>query len=144
MELSEKDQITETTEQHNVRLRYAAVLQRHVAVALVLLVASFLLYVFGILPSDTPPSRVAELWHLDASKMAGETGHQGGWWWTTCITSGDAVSFAAISFIALGTIVGLVLVLPTFLRHRDLHYAGIVSLQIVVLFLAASGLFSVG
>lgn len=110
-----------------------------------ILVLTFILYVSGILGSYIPPAQVSQYWGLSAHEFLVETGAPSGWGWLAMLRYGDYINLIGIAFLALLTILGyLVLLLPAYIRKKDLPYAAIVITEIIVLTLAASGILKVG
>ncbi|MBF7084569.1 DUF1634 domain-containing protein [Desulfallas sp. Bu1-1] len=110
-----------------------------------ILVLTFILYVTGLVGSYIPPAQVAQYWGLSAHEFLVETGAPSGWGWLGMLKYGDFLNLVGIAFLALLTIVGyLVLLLPAYIRKKDLSYAAIVTVEILVLTLAASGILKVG
>jgi len=126
------------------QLQYASVLQTVSLGGLAILVAGFLVYVSGLLPSLVPPSQIPRYWSLRVHEYLEQTGAPTGWHWVANLHHGDVVSFLGIVLLAAATLVCFVAVLPTFLRKKDLPYTVIVVVQIGVLLLAASGLITGG
>jgi hypothetical protein len=124
-------------------LRYARVLEISVRVGLVLLIASFALYLSGALPPLVPLADLQKYWSLSAREFAATTHQPTGWGWLAQLGKGDIANFAPIAFLAGVSAVCSLAVLPQFLRRGDLVHAAILILQIAVLVLAASNLFAI-
>jgi hypothetical protein len=100
---------------------------------------AFLLYLTGIVEPWIPLARVPELWSLSSREALRLSGISGGWGWLHLIDRSDMACYAALAFIASGTIIALISVFIVYLSRRNLLYALIVLLQLIVLCLAASG-----
>ncbi|AGL00946.1 hypothetical protein [Desulfoscipio gibsoniae] len=110
-----------------------------------ILVVTFLLYMSGIMSSYIPPAEISQYWGMSVHDYLAATGAPHGWAWLGMLGNGDYLNFIGIAFLALLTIVGyLTLLLPAYLRKKDIPYATIAVLEITVLTLAASGILKVG
>ncbi len=125
------------------QLRYAQWLDLGTRVGLVLLVASFALYVSGLVPPHIPVADLPALWVLPVDQYLAATGLQGGWSWLGQLRSSDMMNFAGIAFLSLVTVGCYLRLAASYLRNRDTACALIALAEIVVLVLAASGLVGV-
>jgi hypothetical protein len=64
--------------------RYARLLDWGTRAGLLLLVASFVAYVSGLLPGVVPVDRLPELWSLPVAQFQARTQMPGGWGWLAC------------------------------------------------------------
>jgi hypothetical protein len=119
---------------------YARVLDVVSAVALVLVVAAFVLYVTGLLPARVTPERAAESWHLSAAEMRARGGSVGRWQGMLPLSAGDAFSLATLALLASGSLLCLLRILPVLVRTRRRALAAVVAMEIAILVLAASGI----
>lgn len=109
-----------------------------------LLFITFLLYIGGLARPLIPIDHLPRYWNMQAAGYLRQAGLPSGWGWVRLITFGDFLNFIGIATLAGMTIVCYVVVLPVFLRKRDIPYVLIVLAEIVILLLAASGLLVVG
>jgi hypothetical protein len=130
---------------HNeqVEARYAGILQCFVIIAFSLLVASFVVFGVGLLPSTVPADEIPELWGLPAHEYAAETGFPTDWAWVAELANGDVLTLAALALIAAATPICFVALAIMYARRRDWYYAAMALLVVVVLTVAASGLVGV-
>jgi hypothetical protein len=126
------------------QIRYAEVLHWIALIGLVLLLATFALYLSGLIPPLVEPSEVPAMWHLSAEEYAEANNIPTGWAWIREIIHGDVLSFASLVLLASGTIICFIITLFSFLKDKDWIYSGIIILEIFVLLLAASGLVAGG
>ena len=119
--------------------RYARLLAWGVQVGLALLVASFLLYVFGIVAPHMPIERMPELWRMSASHLAMETGVRAGWGWAGFLPRGDMLVLAAIAILSTCSVLCIAAIAPIFRARGDRVFVAICVLEVLVLLLAASG-----
>ena len=122
---------------------YARMLQVLAIAGMVLLLLTFVIYVSGLLPSAVSPERVTELWHLDSASFNEITDGSFGWEWVSNILRGNNLAFASLVFLALCTLICMIVLAPAYLRAGDKRYATIVTLEAVVLTVAAAGIFVV-
>ena len=102
----------------------------------------FIVYVSGIVPSSVPVGEISSYWHLSSHDFASETGTPQGWDLIGNIGSGDMISLASLVLMPLATILCLSIMAVAFSKGRDWAFLTIVSLQTIVLVLAASGVAS--
>lgn len=108
-------------------------------VALVLLAASFVVYVTGVLPPQLPPEELARLWGLPLPQFLAAAGAPTGWGWLALSMRGDYFNYFAIVLLASIVLAAYLRILPL-LVPRDRAFALLAALEIAVLLAAASGL----
>ena len=127
------------------QIKYANLLLYCSWAGIVLLTVTFALYLSGLVGSFIPPSQMPQYWGMSAHELLVATGAPSGWGWLRLINHGDFMNLIGIAFLALITIVGyLTLLLPAYIKKKDLPYTAIVVTEILVLTLAASGILKVG
>jgi hypothetical protein len=109
---------------------------------LVLLVAGFILYGSGFLPLSVSPEEATGLWHHSAVEYAEAAGLAGGWSWIENLGQSDIISFASLALLAGVSIPALAVLTIIMFRRKDPIYATIALLQVLVLLIAASGIFT--
>lgn len=67
-----------------------------------------------------------------------------GWSWVGCCDKGDYLNFIGIAILAAVTIFCYIAILPILIRKKDTAYVIMATLEVIVLVLAASGIFAVG
>jgi hypothetical protein len=67
-----------------------------------------------------------------------------GWWWASQLGNGDFLNFIGIALLAGVTIICYAAIIPTLLRKKDIVYAVLALLEVIVLSAAASGLIAGG
>ncbi|OAG27740.1 hypothetical protein [Thermodesulfatator autotrophicus] len=123
---------------------YAKILQYGSIFGIGLMIVTFLIYIFGILPAFVPPEKLPKLWHLTAHEFIEHIGLKTGWDWVHYLSYGDILNYIGIAFLAGLTIIGYVAILP-FLFSSGAYIVGIISvLEIIILLLAASGILQAG
>ncbi len=122
--------------------RYATVLHWGTLAGFVTLIATFVAYMFGWLPSHVPVEHLPELWKLSTAEYLKATGTPTGWNWLTMLGKGDLASLLGIALLSASSIVCIIAVMPIYARSRNFTYLVISILEIAVLLLSASGIFS--
>jgi hypothetical protein len=126
------------------QLAYADVLEIGLRTGGYFLAATFVLYVFGITAPKISLSDLTANWSLPAGQYSSRVGVDAGWGWIKLVHYGDYMNFLGIAFLASVTVVCFLRLLPISLRNRDYSFSTILLLEILVLFLAASGLLAIG
>ncbi len=108
------------------------------------MVVTYLIYVFGILDPHIPVEIIPQLWGLSSSEFSHETGVPLGWGWFSLIGKGDYLNFIGIAFLGVLTIIGYLMLIPTYAKAKDKAFLTIVVLEIIVLSVAASGILGSG
>ena len=123
---------------------YAKILSVLSKTGLGLLVVTFILYVGKLLPAKIPFQRLSEYWLLPCEEYLEIAGIYSGWSWLHLLGYGDFVTFLAISFLAITTIICYLAIIPSYLRKGDKIYSLLAIIEVVVLITAASGILKVG
>jgi hypothetical protein len=127
----------------DIEKRYAAILHWFVILAFALLLASFVLFGGGVLPSAVPAERVPELWGLSAREYSRETAFPTNWAWVYHLRNSDVLNLASLVLIGAATPICFVPLAVMYLRRRDYAYAIMALLVVAVLVIAATGLVGV-
>jgi hypothetical protein len=117
--------------------RYSLGLRVGVRVALVMLVAAFATYAFGLLEPHIPMSQLPDVWRLPATEFIEETGMPTGWGWTARLHQGDVFAILPAVFLAALTGFCMLAVLPVLIRRRDWIYVVILLIQLGLFIVAA-------
>jgi hypothetical protein len=134
------------------QMLYARLLAAGMYLGLGILLATFLLYLTGIIAPAVPIQELPNYWTLSAHEYLEAINHDFlhrdtivvGWGWLAVLDRGDYLNFIGIALLALVTIVCYLGILPTLFRKRDWIYGTIAILEVVILALAASGVVSAG
>lgn len=126
------------------QIKYANMLLYGAWTGILLLAVSFVLYVTGILSSYMPPQEVSKYWGMKASEYLAATNSPHGWGWLKMVGYGDYLNLIGVAFLGTLTVVGYLILLPAYLAKKDVPYSVIVTTEILVLTLAASGILKVG
>lgn len=138
----------QTIKARALQLRYVALEQRAYADALDIgvtigryfLAGTFILYAFGFIAPKIPLSELPAFWSISAYQLSASIGVGTGWSWFSMVGYGDYFNFLGIAFLAGLTIVCYLRVLPFSLQRKDFVFSTILTLEVTVLSLAASGL----
>ena len=138
----------QTIKARNLQLKYVTLEQRAYADLLdvgvrfgrYFLAGTFILYVFGFSAPNIPLSELHVYWSMSAYQLSASIGVGTGWSWFSLVGYGDYLNFLGISFLAGLTIICYLRVLPFSLHRKDFVFSAILTLEVTVLSLAASGL----
>jgi len=108
-------------------------------IGFVVLVATFLLYVLGILPSHIPLADLPHYWRFSVVRYLAETGEPTGWGWVRRVHEGDLATLLGIAILAAANMFCYVRVLPDLVRRREWAFAVMCALELLVFLVAASG-----
>jgi len=122
------------------QLAYAASLNIGMKLGFVLLLASFVLYVFGFAAPHIPPEDLPNYWSMPAGEYLKAINLSPGWSWLRLASRGDFMNLLGITFLSAVTIVCYLRIVPILLKNKDTAYAIIAIVEILLLVLAASGL----
>lgn len=126
------------------QLRYASLLDWGTRIGLLVLVASFVAYVSGLLESHVPLQRLPELWSLPVARYLEQTQMPTGWGWLALMFKGDVVGLLGIAILAGCSVLCLLALVPLYARRGDKAYVWLCLAEVAVMVLAASGLISGG
>ena len=126
------------------QLVYAAALDVGMKAGLAIVVATFAVYISGLLAPHVPFDRLPDFWGLPVDEYLAAANVPAGWGWLELAFAGDYLNFVGIAFLSGVTVVCYARILQYPLNNRDYLFAGIIVAQIVVLLLVASGIFAVG
>ncbi len=126
------------------QIRYANLLLYGAWSGIAILLVTFTLYMTGLLAPYIAPSRMSEYWGMRAKDYLHVAHVPSGWAWLKMTGYGDFINYIGIALLALLTVGGYLILLPAYLKKKDMPYAIIAAAEIVVLLLAASGILASG
>lgn len=129
----------QTVEQPDEQLRYARLLDWGTRFGLALLVASFAVYMAGLLPQHVPPEQLRLLWGQPVASYLQQTQSPQGWGWLALVHRGDVAGLVGIAVLAGCSLPCLLALVPLYARRGDRAYVALCLAEAVVLLLAASG-----
>lgn len=138
--MAEKKSTAATEEQ----LAYARVLNIGMWLGLAVLALSFLIYIFGILPAHVQIQDLPKYWSLSAHDYNVAVKGVTGWGWLGMVGKGDYLNYVGVAMLSGLTILCYIVILPILFRKKDMAYAVIAVVEVLVLALAASGLLKTG
>jgi len=138
------DQNREDLQPSPEQIIYANLLVIGVWAGIAILVATYAIYVTGILPAHVDMSVISKLWGKGVNEYLEITHSPHGWGWAALLSKGDFLNYLGFAFLALMTIVCYLVLVRGYSRQKDWLYAAIAVLEIVVLSLAASGILGAG
>lgn len=120
--------------------RYATWLNWGARSGLAILIATFLVYVFGLMPAQIPLDQLPLVWNLPAGEYLKKTGAPTGWNWIMQIGRGDFASLLGIAWLSACSLFCLVVVMPIYASRRDWVFVGLCIAALLIQLLAASGI----
>jgi hypothetical protein len=123
---------------------YANLLIIGVWTGIAILFTTYVIYLAGILPSHIEISAIPKLWGKGVHEFLEVTHSPHGWGWVPLLIKGDFLNYLGFALLALMTIVCYLVLVRGYLRQKNWIFATIAILEIVVLSLAASGIFGSG
>ncbi|MGD8723833.1 MAG: hypothetical protein PVG00_07865, partial [Desulfobacterales bacterium] len=123
---------------------YANLLIIGVWVGIFILFATYLIYVTGILSPHVDITIIPGVWGKGVDEYLEITHSPHGWGWLSLLNKGDFINYIGFVLLALMTILCYLVLVRGYMRQKNWIYATIALLEIVVLSLAASGIFGGG
>jgi MFS superfamily sulfate permease-like transporter len=121
------------------QLAYAKLLDLGMKIGLLMLVITFIIYLFGIFTPYIPVEELPNYWKLPVKEYLKVTGIHPGWTWLVMVGKGDFLNFIPIAFLAGVTILCYIRIVPILFGKKDTVYAFLAIIEVLVLVLAASG-----
>jgi hypothetical protein len=126
------------------QMAYAGVLNTGMWLGLAILIITFFIYLSGVLPSYVPIDDLPKYWTMRVHDYNVALHAPTGWGWVAHVGQGDYLNFVGIAMLSGLTILCYLVILPILFRKKDMAYAIIAIVEVVVLSLAASGIMKVG
>jgi hypothetical protein len=140
MEQQDKASPEPTPEQR----KYAKILEMGMYAGLACLFITFAVYVLGIMEPYIPLQDLPHQWGKPVTEYLADAKIETGWAWLGMLNYGDFVNFIGVAALAGVTIVCYLAIVPQLLRSKDVVYAVLALLEVLVLALAASGVIAAG
>ena len=134
---TQKDQALKTSKEQII---YANLLSIGVWTGIIILLATYFIYLTGILPSNVEMSLIPKIWDKGVAEYLEITNSPHGWGWTSLLMKGDFLNYIGLALLALLTIFCYLVLARGFIRKKDWIFTTITILEIAVLTLAASGI----
>ncbi|MDR3602339.1 MAG: DUF1634 domain-containing protein [Desulfosporosinus sp.] len=123
--------------------RYASILLVCSWAGIVVMVVTFLLYMGGLFNPTVKASDMPLYWGLSVHKYALATHAPSGWNWLSMVNHSDYLNLIGLAFLGSVSVLGYLSLFKDYLRKKDLPYVIMVGLEIIVIVLAASGIFNI-
>lgn len=122
------------------QITYANILFYGCWTGLALMLVTYLLYVSGIMTPYVSMELVTKFWAMPAHEYLVQNNVPTGWGWATLLSKGDFLNFLGIALLAGLTVVGYIPLIFAYLKKKDMPFAIIALLEVIVLCVAASGI----
>lgn len=126
------------------QILYAKILELGMYFGLLILFITFGLYTIGILDPYIPLDKISKYWSYNVHDYLEHAGIKAGWAWLGMIKYGDFINFIGVAMLAGVTIICYAAIVPTLLKSKDMVYAIMAVLEVIILSAAASGILAVG
>jgi hypothetical protein len=123
---------------------YANILTFGVWSCLAMMVIFYCLYVFGVITPHISFEVLTANWGKGVHEYLVATQTPQGWGWLYLLGKGDFLNYVGFGILALLTNICFVILLIGYVKKKDWIYAAISLTEIIVLTLAASGIFGSG
>jgi hypothetical protein len=127
-----------TTERHEEA--YARWLAAGGRLGFLALVASFFIYLLGLVAPGIPPAELPRYWGLPVSGYLAATHAPTGWDWVALLPQSDVLNFVGVAILGFASVACYLRLIVGYVRAKEWLYAAICLAQIAVLLVAASGL----
>ncbi|EGW39549.1 hypothetical protein [Desulfosporosinus sp. OT] len=107
------------------------------------MLVTFLLYMGGFNNPTVSPSDMPLYWGMSVHEYALATHAPSGWAWLSMISHADYLNLIGLAFLGIVSVLGYLSLFVAYMRKKDLPYITMVSLEIIVIVLAASGIFNI-
>jgi hypothetical protein len=123
---------------------YGNILNKGMLIGLAGLIITFVIYALGILTPKIPLGEVQNYWVMPVNEYLHKSGIHAGWAWIGNLKYGDMLNFIPIAFLSALTIICYIAIIPGLLRKKDMAYAVLAIVEVIVLCVAASGVLGTG
>lgn len=122
------------------QITYANILFYGCWSGLALMILTYIVYVTGILDPYVSMELVTKFWSQPVGEYLTQNNVPTGWGWATLLGKGDFLNFLGIALLGGLTIVCYIPVTLAYLKKKDMAFAVISILEVIVLCFAASGI----
>ena len=126
------------------QITYANLLLAGAWTGIFLMMLTYIIYVTGILTPHVDVSLITNNWDKGVGEYLKITHSPHGWGWIKLLGTGDFINYIGLVIIAVLTIICYFILMVGYSRRKDRIYFAICLLEILVLSLAASGIFGSG
>ena len=121
--------------------RYANIVLVCSWAGIIIMLITFLLYMGGLFNPLVKPSDMPLYWGMNVHKYLQATHAPSGWNWLALINHADYLNLIGLAFLGSVSVIAYISLFVNYLRKKDFPYVIMVSLEIIVIVLAASGVF---
>lgn len=123
--------------------RYASILLVCSWSGITVMIITFLLYMGGLFNPLVKPTDMPLYWGLNVHQYLQVTHALSGWNWLTLVNHSDYLNLVGLAFLGSVSVLGYISLFIDYLRKKDLPYIIMVTLEILVIASAASGIFHI-
>ncbi len=123
---------------------YANLLVIGVWAGIFIMLVTYSIYVFELLPAHVDTSLIAKVWNKGVGEYLEITHSPHGWGWVGLLAKGDFLNYIGFTLLGLMTLLCFIVLLRGYLRQKNWIFSIIAFLEILVLSLAASGILGTG
>ena len=116
---------------------YARWLDFGTRIGFLVLLASFVGYVFGALDPHVPPHELPLLWGLPVDHYVAAAGAPIGWGWLALVVKADYLNYVGVVLLASVTMAAYARIAALLVAQGERLRAAIAALQVIVLVVAA-------
>jgi hypothetical protein len=124
--------------------RYAKFIQKGSNIGMLILLASFAVYMLHILDPFIPVKDLPQYWTMPVDQYLQATGMPHGWGWLGLAGHSDVLTLVGMAWLAALTIFAYIQLIPGLFRRGDKVVGTLAIIEVLVLGLAASGLLAAG
>jgi hypothetical protein len=136
--------LEESVKASREQIIYANLLIIGVWSGIAIMVATYVIYLIGLLPSHVDMSLIPTIWDKSVTEYLEITNSPHGWGWVALLVKGDFLNYIGLALLALMTIFCFLVLLRGYIRQKNWIFAVIAFLEIAVLSIAASGILGSG
>ena len=136
--------LEESVKASREQIIYANLLIIGVWSGIAIMVATYAIYLVGLLPSHVDMSLIPTIWDKSVTEYLEITHSPHGWGWVALLAKGDFLNYIGLALLALMTIFCFLVLLRGYFRQKNWIFAAIAFLEITVLSVAASGILGSG
>ncbi len=126
------------------QLRYANLLYYGALTGFIIMLVTYTLNMLNIFEPQIPLETLFSVWDQNAATYRAAGNIPQGWGWLGLLNKGDMLNFVGLAILAGLTIVCFFRLCYDFFRNKEYMMATLAFLEILVLCLAASGMFGTG
>jgi hypothetical protein len=123
---------------------YANLLVIGVWAGIFIMLVTYSIYLFELLPAHVDTSLIAKVWNKGVGEYLEITHSPHGWGWVGLLAKGDFLNYIGFTLLGLMTLLCFIVLLRGYLRQKNWIFSIIAFLEILVLSLAASGILGTG